>query len=200
MLRVAWRCADQRTAGLVGRELVPLTLSAPPAGMTGAGAAAAASATELLSIWPTLVDKAVVDADVRVVLEEVSNGAPAAARALRVPRRATRATSPTSRSSPTTTRRTTLIVREVTAERVKAHFGAMVHGRVDRYEAPNVRALNFVMQGALGGGGPRSLRADSLGKTLGGALVRMEIDVPDAHGRSPARAPRRRLGRRDPSE
>jgi hypothetical protein len=41
-----------------------------------------------------------------------------------------------------------------------------------------VRALNFVMQGALGGGGPRTLRADSLGKALGGALVRMEIDVP----------------------
>ena len=73
-----------------------------------------------------------------------------------------------------------VIVREVTAERVKAHFGAMVHGRVDRYEAANVRALNFVMQGALGGGGPRTLRADNLGKTLGGALVRTEIDVPDA--------------------
>ena len=69
-LRVAWRCADQRTAGLVGRELVPLTLSAPPAGMTGAGRGAG-SATELLSIWPTLVDKSVVDAEVRVVLEEV---------------------------------------------------------------------------------------------------------------------------------
>ena len=73
-----------------------------------------------------------------------------------------------------------LIVREVTADRVKAHFGAMVRGRVDRYEAANVRALNFVMQGALGGGGPRTLRADNLGKTLGGALVRMEIDVPEA--------------------
>ena len=72
-----------------------------------------------------------------------------------------------------------LIVREVTAERVKTHFGSMVRGRVDRYEAPNVRALNFVMQGALGGGGPRSLRADSLGKTLGGALVRLEIEVPE---------------------
>ncbi len=71
-----------------------------------------------------------------------------------------------------------LIRREATAERVKQHFGEMVTGRVDRYEAANVRALNFVMQGALGGGGPRSLRADSLGKTLGGALVRMEIDVP----------------------
>jgi hypothetical protein len=72
-----------------------------------------------------------------------------------------------------------LIVREVTAARVKTHFGSMVRGRVDRYEAPNVRALNFVMQGALGGGGPKSLRADSLGKTLGGALVRLEIEVPE---------------------
>ena len=69
-LRVAWRCADQRTAGLVGRELVPLTLSAPPAGMTGAGRGGS-SATELLTIWPTLIDKAVVDSDVRVVIEEV---------------------------------------------------------------------------------------------------------------------------------
>jgi hypothetical protein len=72
-----------------------------------------------------------------------------------------------------------VIVAEVTAERVKAHFGAMVTGRVDRYRADNVRALNFVMHGALGGGGPRSLRADNLGKTLGGALVRLEIDVPE---------------------
>jgi hypothetical protein len=73
-----------------------------------------------------------------------------------------------------------LIVGEITAERVKAHFGSMVTGRVERYEAANVRALNFVMHGALGGGGPSSLRADALGKTLGGALVRIEIDVPDA--------------------
>jgi hypothetical protein len=72
-----------------------------------------------------------------------------------------------------------VLVREVTAERVKAHFGTMVRGDVTRYEAPNVLALKFVMRGALGGGGPRSLRADSLGKTLGGALVRLEIDVPD---------------------
>jgi hypothetical protein len=72
-----------------------------------------------------------------------------------------------------------LIVREVTAERVKEHFGAMVRGAVERYEARNVLALNFVLRDALGGGGPRSLRSDSLGKTMGGALVRMEIDVPD---------------------
>jgi hypothetical protein len=73
----------------------------------------------------------------------------------------------------------TVIVEQVTAERVRAHFGTMVHGEVLRYEAPNVRALNFVLKGALGGGGPKSLRADNLGKTLGGALVRLEIVVPD---------------------
>jgi hypothetical protein len=73
-----------------------------------------------------------------------------------------------------------VIVGEVTAERVKEHFGSMVRGAVERYEARNVLALNFVLRDALGGGGPRSLRGDSLGKTLGGALVRMEIDVPES--------------------
>ena len=63
----------------------------------------------------------------------------------------------------------------VTASVVKRHFGALVRGRVDRYEAPNVWALNFVLYEALAGGGPRSLRSDNLGKTLGGALVRLEI-------------------------
>src|SRR3954453_19329621 len=68
---------------------------------------------------------------------------------------------------------------EVTADRVKAHFGNLVKGRVDRYEAPNVMALKFVMHDALGGGAPRSLRADNLGKTFGAALLRMWIDVPE---------------------
>jgi len=81
------------------------------------------------------------------------------------------------------------IKSEVTAERVKAHFGSMVQGDVTRYEARNVLALNFVMRGALGGGGPRSLRSDNLGKAMGGALLRLEIEVPDD---AAAHAPRRR--------
>ena len=68
---------------------------------------------------------------------------------------------------------------EVTADKVKAHYGSLVLGEVTRYEAANVWALNFVMRGALGGGGSRSLRSDSLGKTLGGALLRLEIEVSD---------------------
>ncbi len=70
VLRVAWRCAEHRTAGAVGRELVPLTLSAPPAGMTGMGRGGAGT-TELLAIWPSLVDKGSVDAQVTVTVEEV---------------------------------------------------------------------------------------------------------------------------------
>ena len=70
-----------------------------------------------------------------------------------------------------------VLVREVTADRVKAHFGDLVKGPVDRYELPNLGALNFVMHGALGGGGTVSLRIDAQGKTLGAALLRMEIEV-----------------------
>jgi hypothetical protein len=71
------------------------------------------------------------------------------------------------------------VCEAVTVERVRAHFGELVHGEIVRYEAPNVLAVKFVMQQALGGGGPRSLRSDNLGKTLGAALLRLKVDVPD---------------------
>lgn len=86
-----------------------------------------------------------------------------------------------------------VILREVTAARVKAHFGDLVLGDVERHEARNVLALKFVMHEALGGGAPRSLRSDNLGKTHGATLLRMWIDVPDDVA---AAAPRN--GRRPP--
>ena len=70
-------------------------------------------------------------------------------------------------------------LREVTPERVKQLFGRFVRGGVDRYEVPNVRALNFVLHQALDGGAARSLRSDPLGKSYGSLLLRMEIDVED---------------------
>jgi len=70
-LRAAWRCADPKTAGLVGRELVPLSLSGPAAGFTGMGRGGGAP-TELLGLWPTLVEKELVDTHVSVVVEEVT--------------------------------------------------------------------------------------------------------------------------------
>ena len=70
-----------------------------------------------------------------------------------------------------------LLVQEVTAERVRAHFEGMITGKVERFAVPNVLALNFVLHGALNGGASRSLRSDALGKSLSSALLRMEIDV-----------------------
>ena len=70
-----------------------------------------------------------------------------------------------------------LLLREVTAERVRNHFEGIVLGNVERYEASNVLALNFVLHGALDGGASRSLRSDALGKSLSSALLRMQIEV-----------------------
>ena len=72
------------------------------------------------------------------------------------------------------------ILREhVTAARVKAHFGGIVRGNVERFELPNLHALNFLLHGALDGGGTVSLMSDAQGKVMSTALLRMEIDVPD---------------------
>jgi hypothetical protein len=72
-----------------------------------------------------------------------------------------------------------VIRREVTAERVREWFGDWCRGSVERYELPNLEALNFVLRGALDGGGLVSLRLDTQGKSYGYALLRMPIDVPD---------------------
>ena len=70
-----------------------------------------------------------------------------------------------------------VLVREVTAERVKSYFGNFVKGEVERFELPNLGALNFLLHESLGGGGTLSLRIDAQGKTMSAALLRMEIEV-----------------------
>lgn len=68
--------------------------------------------------------------------------------------------------------------RALTAERVKAFFGDICRGPVERYEMPNVRALNFVLRSALGGGASASLRIDSQGKTFATAILEMRLPGP----------------------
>ena len=67
----------------------------------------------------------------------------------------------------------------LTAERVAEHFRGIITGGVERYELPNLTALNFLLHGALGGGGTVSLKTDAQGKVYSTALLRLVLDVPD---------------------
>jgi hypothetical protein len=72
-----------------------------------------------------------------------------------------------------------ILVREVTAARVKEHFKGICKGEVERFELPNLGALNFLLHESLGGGGTLSLMTDAQGKTFSTALLRMQIEIPD---------------------
>src|SRR3989338_136631 len=89
----------------------------------------------------------------------------------------------------------------LTAERVAKYFGGMIGGSVERYELPNLWALNFLLHNALGGGGTKSLKNDAQGKTLAAALLRMEVEVPKGlesvlQGKKPRRTTQKNVHRR----
>ena len=77
-----------------------------------------------------------------------------------------------------------ILTRELTVPRVAAHFAGMITGAVVRYELPNLKALNFLLHGALDGGGTLSLKTDAQGKVYSTALLRMVITVADAEGKT----------------
>jgi hypothetical protein len=72
-----------------------------------------------------------------------------------------------------------ILVEQVTAKKVKEHFAGICNGKVERFELPNLGALNFLLHESLGGGGTITLKHDAQGKTLSTALLRMEIDIPE---------------------
>lgn len=72
-----------------------------------------------------------------------------------------------------------ILVREVTAEKVKEHFGEIVKGQVERFDLPNLKSLNFLLHESLGGGGTLSLMTDAQGKTFSTALLRMHVELSD---------------------
>lgn len=84
-----------------------------------------------------------------------------------------------------------VLAREVTAERVQAHFAPWLPGAVDCWPLPNLLAIKLVLRDALQGGGARNLRLDNLGKAMGGALLRMRIELGDAEWAQCQAAPRR---------
>ena len=82
-----------------------------------------------------------------------------------------------------------LLVKELTLARVKQHFAGVITGDVQRYELPNLKAINFLLQGALDGGGTMSLKMDAQGKVFSTAMLRMVLDVPDEEARRLALPP-----------
>ena len=76
-----------------------------------------------------------------------------------------------------------LLARELTRDRVSEHFRGVITGDVERFELPNLTALNFLLHGALDGGGTLSLKTDAQGKVFSTALLRMTLDVPDSEAR-----------------
>jgi hypothetical protein len=70
-----------------------------------------------------------------------------------------------------------ILRKHLTSERVKKHFAGICFGEVQRFELPNIRALNFMLHNTLGGGGTLSLKHDAQGKTLAAALLRMELEI-----------------------
>ena len=77
-----------------------------------------------------------------------------------------------------------LLARELTLDRVRAHFAGVIEGDVERFELPNLHALNFLLHGALDGGGTLSLKTDAQGKVFSTAMLRMMLDVPDDRAKS----------------
>jgi hypothetical protein len=77
-----------------------------------------------------------------------------------------------------------VLVKYLTRDRVAQHFAGIIEGGVDRYELPNLNALNFLLHGALDGGGTLSLKTDAQGKVFSTALLRMVIDVADDEARA----------------
>ena len=77
-----------------------------------------------------------------------------------------------------------LLKEHLTRERVAEHFAGIITGGVERFDLPNLNALNFLLHGALDGGGTLSLKTDAQGKVFSTALLRMVLDVPDAEARA----------------
>jgi hypothetical protein len=70
-----------------------------------------------------------------------------------------------------------LLVKYLTVERVKRHFHGIALGSVERFELPNLAAINFLLHESLGGGGTKSLKLDAQGKTLASAMLRLELEI-----------------------
>ena len=93
-----------------------------------------------------------------------------------------------------------LLVKYLTPERVKRHFAGIALGKVERFEIPNLWALNFLLHEALGGGGTKSLKNDAQGKTLSSAMLRITLNIPELDKRKKTARPARRMKKKSTTQ
>jgi hypothetical protein len=203
-LRMAIRTRNKKDCEILAREFPPLLLSGPP---TASAVAGTPQPRELMGLWSTLIPRELIEPGVRVELLTVEGGAtpPAPIPVAPGPMVEPVPYTPVPKAYKGKLRLLDLcharsgdkgdasdislfandeqawaIIREhVTLEAVADYFAPVASGPVQRWEVPNVMALKFLVHGALGGGAPRSLRSDNLGKTFAAALLRMEIQLGD---------------------
>ena len=173
----AWACDPQIEPSVerFTKEIAPLALNGPPT-VTGLGSGRP-KVEEIVAYWPALIPKTEAHPEISVagdLMARVQAGSHRA-RALRRQGRH-RQRRPDRTASPNIY---PVLAEQVTAERVKKHFRGICLGQVERFELPNLGALNFLLHESLDGGGTLSLKADAQGKTYSAALLRMEIEVPD---------------------
>lgn len=200
ILRFSARSADPKVLGGMAKELAGIAL-AGPAGICGAGGRPQVSPA--FGYWPALIPRSLVTA--RMWMEgrgeelpcdsgpcspwskappDPERTSPRPAKTIRVPLAKIAYGRSGDKGNLCNIGIAALrpelypeILREVTAERVKSHYASNVQGVVTRYALANLSAVNFVLEGALGGGGTVSLLADAQGKTMAQGLMNMEIDV-----------------------
>ena len=171
-LRVGVRGQDRSAVERFTKEIAPLILTGPPA-VTGF-AGGRPKVEEIVAYWPALIPKEEITPVVEV-LEDVKVQLTKLAHA----RSGDKGDTANVGLIALKDEFYPILVREVTAERVKQHFKGICHGEVERFELPNLGALNFLLHESLGGGGTLSLMTDAQGKTFSTALLADGIEITD---------------------
>jgi hypothetical protein len=184
-LRIGVRGDDRAAVERFTREIAPLVLNGPPS-VTGF-AGGRPKVEEIVAYWPALIDKRWSRrrwrCSMKVRLLDIAH-----ARSGRQGRHGQRGRD---RAAPGVV---PALARLRDAERVTAHFAGVIEGGVERFELPNLHALNFLLHGALDGGGTLSLKTDAQGKVYSTALLRMVLEVPDDEAAKRARPSSSNIG------
>ena len=175
-LRVGVRGPDKAKVERFTREIVPLVLNGPPS-VTGF-AGGKPKVEEIVAYWPALVDKTVV--------ADEGRGARMKVRLLDIAHARSGDKGDTANVGVIALKPEwyAVLVQYLTLERVERHFRDVITGSVERFELPNLKALNFLLHGALDGGGTLSLKTDAQGKVFSTAMLRLVLDVPDSDAKA----------------